>query len=124
MELKRDELLDLMGNIDLRDKSNEEKKQIIIQKIMDVMNYMRDRYPYDSYSLDRKKRFLSGREIGTLMDSIKRLDENDFAEAYFEICDFVHDNGTKDNPILKVGESDIVHFQLERIVNAINVNVN
>ncbi len=122
MELKRDELLDYMGNIDLRDKSNEGKKQIIVQKIMDVMNYMRNRNPYDSYSLDRKKRFLSGREIGTLMNSIKRLDENDFVEAYFEICDFVHDNGTKEDPVLNIGESDIVYFQLERIVNTIKKN--
>ena len=87
MELNRNELREFMNRIDkdIRKRSIDEQKQIILQKAQDILEYLNNKSPFDSYLVDRQKKFLSGRQIGTLENSIRCLDDKQFLDAYWEI---------------------------------------
>ena len=123
MELNRTELREFMDQIDkdIRKKPFEEQKQIIVQKAQDILKYLNGKNPYDSYSVDRQKKFLSGRQIGTLENSIRCIDEKQYLDAYWEIFDFIDDYGNKDDKI-SIGEIDLFVLQIERIINNIKSN--
>ena len=120
MELNRDDLREFMNNIDkdIRNKSADEQKQIVLKKLQDISNYLRDKYPFDSYSIDRQKKFLSGRQIATFSNSVLCLDNAQYLDSYWELFDFVDDYGNKDNQI-SIGEFDMFGLQLDRMIKKI-----
>lgn len=120
MNLNRNELREFMNYIDkgIRKKSVDEQKQIILQKSQDILNYLNDKNPFDCYSIDRQKKFLSGRQIGTFKNSILCLDNKQYLDAYWEIFDFIDDYGNKDNQV-NIGEYDLFVLQLERMIKNI-----
>lgn len=120
MELNRNELREFMNNIDrdIRNKDINEQKQVILQKSQDILIYLRDKNPFDCYSVDRQKKFLSGRQIKTLKMSILCLDNKQYLDAYWEIFDFVDDYGNKGNQI-SIGEYDLFVLQIERMIKNI-----
>ncbi len=120
MELNRAKLREFMNNIDreIRKKSVDEQKQIILQKSQDILDYLSDKNPFDCYSIDRQKKFLSGRQIGTFKNSILCLDNKQYLDAYWELFDFIDDYGNKDNQV-SIGEFDLLVLHLERMIKNI-----
>lgn len=74
-----------------------------------LFNRIQHDFSNDSYSIDRQKRFLSGKQIGTLKTSILCLDNKQCLDVYREI--FNH--GNKDNQI-SIGEYDLFVLQIEQ----------
>ncbi len=120
MELNRMELCDFMNNIDkeIRAKSIEDQKQIVIQKAKDVLEYLKDKEYKRGNNLPVIQDIcFSRRQIITYKNSISCLDGKQYLDAYWELFDFIHNNGSKDNLVINEGEYELLNLQLERIIN-------
>ena len=121
MELYRNELCEFMNNIDkdIRSKIIDEQKQIIIMKAQNILEYVNQRYPKMIEYDDHISQLIcfSRRQITTFKLSVLSLDNNDYLDAYWELFDFIHNSGSKQNPIISEGEETLLILQLERIIN-------
>lgn len=121
MELYRTELCNFMNNIDkeIRTKNIEEQKQIVIQKAKDILEYLKDKeYKRGNNFPVIQDICFSRRQIITYKNSVLCLDNKQYIEAYWELYDFIHNNGSKDNPVINEGERELLNLQLERIIKS------
>jgi hypothetical protein len=111
MIIERKELLDFMNIDNLHDKSDEEQKEYLSNKIIEIEKFLNLRYTNDSYTIDRNRKFLSGRQISTLQNVFICLNKKEYLNAYLELWDYVDDYQSL-QPIT-IGEFDILYFLVE-----------
>lgn len=119
-KLNRKELVEFMNYTieEERNTSNENKNSWVLEKIDKIFEYIKYK---DSISVlgATDNTYLTYRQIATLLKSIEELDNNKIIESYYELVDFVHDNGRTSRPVLLMPEYEILIAQLERIKNKI-----
>ena len=120
MDLNREELINCMGWSQEEKQliMNEDKNTILLEKIEKVFEHIK----YRDYVLVRGSSddcHLTYRQIATFLASLRELDNDNIFESYYELMDFVHDNGRMLRPVLVAPELDMLIAQLERIANKI-----
>ena len=121
MELNRTELCEFMNNIDkeIRTKSIEEQKQIVIQKAKYILEYLKGKEYKRGNNLSTIQDIgFSRRQIVTYKNSISCLDDKQYVDAYWELYDFIHNYGSTDNPVVNEGECELLSLQLKRIIKS------
>lgn len=120
MELNRQELYDYMDDVteNIRNKTSDEQNKLVLEKIEKVFEYMKEKSTI-GVRVTPDACYLTHRQIINLLNSLKALDSNDILDSYYEIADFVYDNGNTARPIMLSIEQEILETQLNRIADKI-----
>lgn len=120
MELNRQELYEYMDDVaeNIRNKTSDEQNKLVLEKIEKVFEYMKEKSTI-GVRITPDDCYLTHRQITTLLNSLKALDNNDILDSYYEIVDFVYDYGNTARPVLLSIEQEVLETQLNRIADKI-----
>lgn len=120
MELNRQELYEYMEDVaeNIRNKTSDEQNKLVLEKIEKVFEYMKGKSTI-GVRITPDACYLTHRQITTLLNSLKALDSNDILDSYYEIVDFVYDNGNTARLVILSIEQEVLETQLNRIADKI-----